>query len=151
MFDYRIKFSRERKGIKQSELATQLNINKSTYSNYESEKYIIPLKHLIELSDILNVSLDYLFGFSQKTNYQHSKKGINKNISGQRLKELRENKKYSQETMARITNNHRTNISGYELGKYLISTSFLYNICQKYNISADYLLGKINSPKYLKI
>ena len=38
----------------------------------------------------------------------------------------------------------------YEKGKTLILTSFLYTICKKYNISADYLLGKIDEPKYLK-
>ena len=36
-----------------------------------------------------------------------------------------------------------------EKGKYLISIPFLYTICKKYNISADYLLGKIDNPKYL--
>ncbi len=41
-------------------------------------------------------------------------------------------------------------ITNYENGKHLIATPFLYTICSKYNISADYLLGKIDSPKYLK-
>ena len=40
-------------------------------------------------------------------------------------------------------------ISNYESGKFLIATPFLYTICKKYNISADYLLGKIDNPKYL--
>ncbi len=29
----------------------------------------------------------------------------------------------------------------------MISTSYLYAICFKYNISADYLLGRTNSPE----
>ena len=33
--------------------------------------------------------------------------------------------------------------------EFLIATPFLYTICKKYNISADYLLGKIDNPKYL--
>ncbi len=41
-------------------------------------------------------------------------------------------------------------IANYELGINLIATPFLYSICKKYNISADYLLGKIDKPKYLK-
>ena len=41
-------------------------------------------------------------------------------------------------------------IAGYERGRYLIATPFLYQICKTYRISADYLLGKIDNPKYLK-
>lgn len=150
MFEYRIKFARERQGITQKEIAELLNINKSTYSNYESERYIIPLKHLVKLANILNVSLDYLFGFNKLTNYKNLTKNINKTITSQRLKEFRKSKKTSQETMANELNNNRTNISGYETGKHLISTSFLYDICKKYNISADYLLGRINEPVNIK-
>ena len=40
-------------------------------------------------------------------------------------------------------------ISKIENGHNIIATPFLYQICKKYNISADYLLGKIDSPKYL--
>lgn len=28
-----------------------------------------------------------------------------------------------------------------------IATPFLYTICKEYNVSADYLLGKINKPQ----
>ena len=41
-------------------------------------------------------------------------------------------------------------ISEYENKNRLISTSYFYSICKKYHISADYLLGKIDNPKYLK-
>ena len=40
-------------------------------------------------------------------------------------------------------------LAKYEKGKYIIATTYLYQICKRYNISADYLLGKIDSPKYL--
>ena len=56
----------------------------------------------------------------------------------------------SQELLARRTINKRSNISGYETGKHLISTKQLYQICQKYKIFADYLLGKIDYPRNLK-
>ena len=69
---------------------------------------------------------------------------------GKRIKELRDDLNISQELLARRINSKRSNISGYEIGKHLISTKQLYTICKKYNISADYLLGKIDEPKYLK-
>ena len=52
MFENRLKFIREREGIKQQDLAKKLKISKSTYSNYENERYIIPLKHLIHFCNI---------------------------------------------------------------------------------------------------
>ena len=36
----------------------------------------------------------------------------------------------------------------YEQGKTLIPTSFLYTFCKTFKISADYLLGRIEEPKY---
>ena len=149
MFENRLKFVRERNGISQKELSQFLGINKSTYSNYESERYIIPLKYLMLFSDYLNISIDYLFGLNNNIKLK-LKKCDDLKLIGLRLKELRKDLNISQELLARRTKNKRSNISGYEIGKYLISTKELYTICKKYHISADYLLGKIDSPKYLK-
>ena len=41
-------------------------------------------------------------------------------------------------------------ITEYERGTNIIATPFLYEICKTYLISADYLLGKTDSPKYYK-
>lgn len=150
-FDNRLKFIRERKGVSQKELLEVLKISKSTYSNYESERFIIPLKHLIVYCDYLNISLDYVFGFTKKENYSNSRRSIGKKVAGQRLKGLRIDYNISQEGLAIKTNNKRTNISGYEIGNYLISTSYLYELCKTYHISADYLLGKTSAPKRIKI
>ena len=69
---------------------------------------------------------------------------------GERLKEFRKNNKLTQSKLAVILNTTQSVIADYERGRYLIATPFLYTICKKYNISADYLLGKIDNPKYLK-
>ena len=34
--------------------------------------------------------------------------------------------------------------SSYERGEYLINTLTLYAICKKYNISMDYIVGRLN-------
>lgn len=127
MFDYRLKFVRERNGIKQIEMAKELGINKSTYSNYESERNIIPIKHLIDFCDKCKVSVDYLFGFTNKS-YSEFKKGINVKISSIRLKDLRESLKISQEAFARVIKTKRSIISGYEIGTQIISTKNLFII-----------------------
>ncbi len=134
----------------QTDLAKKLGITKSGYCRYENETDIIPIKHLIIISDTFNVPIDYIFSLTNTLQYENTNKGINQQLSGQRLKTFRKDAKFTQEKLAEILNVARTIISKYEKGEYPIATHTLYTICKKYNISADYLLGKIDTPKYLK-
>lgn len=59
-----------------------------------------------------------------------------------RLKEIRENKNLTQKDVADILNIDRSTYAGYETGKVLIKTDFLYTICKEYNKSMDEILGK---------
>ena len=149
-YGQKVKELRERNGITQKELAKYLEIDAKLYSHYETEDRIIPCKHLYAISLYFNVSLDYLFGFTNIKNYETNKKlDINKGEVGIKLKELRKELKLTQTKLADILNTTQSVIAEYEKGKNLIATPFLYTICKKYNISADYLLGKIDNPKYL--
>ena len=151
-YGQKVKELRERNGITQKELAKYLEIDAKLYSHYETEDRIIPCKHLYAISLYFNVSLDYLFGFTNIKNYETNKKlDINKGEVGIKLKELRKELKLTQTKLAEILNTTQSVIAEYEKGKNLIATPFLYTICKKYNISADYLLGKIDNPKYLNI
>ena len=141
---------RENKDLKQYELASILNIYKGLYNQYETEYYIIPIKHLNTLANYFDVSIDYLFGLSDKLNYENSNSEVNALKVGERLKEFRKENKLTQEKLAKILNMARSALANYERGRNVIATPFLYTICTRYNISADYLLGKINNPKYLK-
>ena len=62
---------------------------------------------------------------------------------------MRKNFHLTQKKLASSIGFDASNISRYETGKYLILTACLYAICKKYQISADYLLGK-TSHKFLK-
>ena len=151
-YGQKVKELRERNGITQKELAKYLEIDAKLYSHYETEDRIIPCKHLYAISLYFNVSLDYLFGFTNIKNYETNKKlDINKGEVRIKLKELRKELKLTQIKLADILNTTQSVIAEYEKGKNLIATPFLYTICKKYNISADYLLGKIDNPKYLNI
>ena len=145
----KLKFLREREGLTQYDVSNLLNIDRSQYGKYETEYVIIPLKHLNTLCNYFNCSLDYVFGFTDDYNYQVSNKEIDLELAGQRLKEFRKENKLTQVKLAAFLNTVHPVITNYEKGKHLISTPFLYQICTKYKISADYLLGKINEPKYL--
>ena len=52
--------------------------------------------------------------------------------------------KITQDKLAQKLNVSRTTITEYERGTNIIATPFLYTICKDYNLSADYLLGKID-------
>ena len=146
----RLKNLREQLEIRQCDLAKQLNISNKTYSAYEIEYEIIPSKHLVYLVDYLHTSVDYLFGFTNEISYENYVAGIDLKIVGERLRSWRKENKITQSRLAKEINTTFSVISGYEIGRRLIGTPFLYDICRKYHVSADYLLGKSDNPKYIK-
>ena len=149
MYTERLKNLRNEKKITQAQLSKLLGIHEYGYGQYEREYVIMPIKYLITLSNYFDVSIDYLFGFTNVKKYDNSSGVVDKEILAQRLKEFRKNHKLTQVKLASILNAGNGTIADYERGRYLIATPFLYQMCHKYHISADYLLGKINHPKYL--
>lgn len=140
---------REEKNIKQYELAKILNISAKLYNMYETQYKIIPLNYLTKAAEYFGISIDYLLGLSNVKTYNNPNT-INKINFSERLKSLRKDIGLSQKAFANSIKISQSIISDLERRNRFISTPFLYQICKKYNISADYLLGKIDEPKYLK-
>ena len=149
-YSNKLSYLRERNGLTYDKIGKLINLDSGTYFHYEKEELLIPIKHLITLADYYNVSIDYIFDFTNLTNYPTPKNNIEKSLTSIRLKEFRKEHKITQEKLAKILNISRSTIAEYERGTNIIATPFLYTICKKFNISADYLLGKTDSPKYLK-
>ena len=143
-----LKELREEANLLQADVAIQIGIQGKVYSLYETEYTIILSKHLITLATFFDVSLDYLFGFTSIRQYSSAKQETNYILVGQRLKEIRKENQLTQSKLAAILNTTQSVIADYEKGRYLIATPFLYTICFKYHISADYLLGRVDEPKY---
>lgn len=61
----KIKQLRIKNGYTTKELAEKLGVSPRTYSNYEQGKSKIPVKKLIEICLIYNVSADYILGFEK--------------------------------------------------------------------------------------
>ena len=135
--------------LTQEDIAKILKISRTTYKDYELQTSIIPIKHLVTLSKYFDVSIDYLFESTKLVQYENVK-DADKIEAGKRLKEFRKENKLTQQKLANILNTTFSSIAFNEKGRNLIATPFLYTICKRYNISADYLLGKIDNPKYLK-
>lgn len=62
---HRIRDLREDHDLKQRQLAEYLNCSQQVYSNYELGQRDIPTDVLIRLSELYQVSVDYLLGLTQ--------------------------------------------------------------------------------------
>ena len=134
----------------QYETAKLLNIAKSTYSTWETEASTIPLKRLIDFCNLFYVSLDYALGLTNKPKYPNMKKNIDYKLCSSRIKKIRKLNNYTQNDIAAILNTDNGVISRYENGKTLILTEFLIEYTKIFNISADYLIGRIDEKIELK-
>lgn len=146
----RLKDIREESELKQFTVGELIGVTRGTYSLWELELDIIPLKRLNSFCNAFNCSIDYALGFTNTKNYKHSKKEININLSAKRLKEIRKEHKHTQEYIGHKLSLNRSLISKYEKGHTLISTTFLMEYVKLYHISSDYILGKIDTKITIK-
>jgi transcriptional regulator with XRE-family HTH domain len=58
----RLKYLRGKKGIKQENIASEINKTQQQYSEYELGKSELPLRALVMLADYYNVSADFIIG-----------------------------------------------------------------------------------------
>ena len=72
-YENKLKEIREEHNLSQEEVATILNIKRSTYGHYETEYQTIPINHLINFCEHFNISIDYIFNFSKNKTIQYNK------------------------------------------------------------------------------
>lgn len=140
----RIIYMRETLELSQREMAKLLNISKSTYARWETGETIIPLKHLIKMCNISNISIDYALGLTNKKASLNEKIKIDKIAFGNKLKQIRKNNNLTQYELANILNTTQSVISAYENGKNLIQTAFLYDECNKFEITVNYIMKNLD-------
>lgn len=61
-FNRNLKYIRTQKGISQQELASKLNIDRSTISRWENEDMDATLENAIQVANILNIPISDLIG-----------------------------------------------------------------------------------------
>ena len=134
--------------LKQEDLCLKLNIKRATYANWESARVEIPLEKLDLIANFYNIGIDYLFNFyTEKSDTEY--KPMNFNKLSENLKNFKEKNHLKLESLAIDAGTTVSTIWAYLNDKNKILTTYLYNICQKNNLSADYLLGKVDNPIYL--
>ena len=140
----RLFFLREEKDLTQEDMGKILNVSRVAISQWETGKEVIPLEKLNIYSNYFNVSLDYILQISNVKQYKITNKTIDSKIIGKRLLFIRHKFNITQEKLAEELNTTHSTISAYESGKIVILTVFAYGIVTKYNLSLDWLCGKID-------
>lgn len=133
---------REYNFLLQKDIAQILNIDRSTYSTWETNLKIIPLKHLNTLFNYYNISMDYILSLTNKKIKYKKSNELDKKIIGNNIKKLRSNNNLTLRDLARILNTTSSTIWAYETGKTLLLTAFAIEIAKKYHLSIDELCGK---------
>ena len=147
VIEKRIKSLRERIGYSQIEIAHKLGVNRSLVALWENGYANISLKQIIKLSYIYQVPIDYLLGIIDEIDHYdyHYVDTMDLKGIGFRLKEIRKANKMTQDRFAQKIDTKRSSISYYEIGKMMISTADLKQICETFGVSADYIVGNINN------
>ena len=130
---------REDNNLSQRDLASILNVSKSTYARWETQEQIIPLNRLVDFCNYFKVSMDYALNLSNENKYKKPISSLDRKLIGNNIKLIRKKFSLTQQNLADLLNTSHSTISAYEAGKTLILTIFAYQICLKYNISLDWL------------
>lgn len=68
MYFSRLKDLREDADLAQKQVAALLGIDQRVYSNYETGKRDLPVRHLVMLADFYKTSTDYILGRTNNIN-----------------------------------------------------------------------------------
>lgn len=137
-----LRSSRESLELKQKDLIELYNVTYSTISGWETGKDTIPLRQLIKYANKYNLSLDYLFGLKDY-NENYLPLEIDLDTIANNLKTIRKQNKKTQQNIADVINTSSSAYAHYENSRYLIPTSFIYNLSKVYNnFSIDKILGR---------
>lgn len=137
----------DKKNLYKKNVAQNIGVVESVYSEWENGRVSIPTKRLYQLAEFFEVNIDYLIGITDKRVKIRKNKEIDIDIVSLRLKEIRKSLKMTMRDLAEKFNTSSSTISNYENGKFLILGSFLVELCMFSNYSIDWVLGR-SDKKY---
>lgn len=136
----RIKELREYEDYSMSQVADKLNVSKSTYSMWEYGRDIIPLRRLINLANLYHVKIDYLMNLTDDRTNTKLYEDVDIQVVANNLHTLRDSLNLTQDKISQMIHISRSTWESYEQGRVLITTFPLYELCKKYNQSAEHIL-----------
>jgi len=138
----RLEDLRDEKNLYKKNVAQNIGVVESVYSEWENGRVSIPTKRLYQLAEFFEVNIDYLIGITDKRVKIRKNKEIDIDVVSLRLKEIRKSLKMTMRDLAEKFNTSSSTISNYENGKFLILGSFLVELCMFSNYSIDWVLGR---------
>lgn len=144
MDENRLEGLKEERNLKSKDVANYLNVNESTYSEWEHNKIPIPTRRIIQLADFYKINIDYMLKLSDERKYIKGTTDLDLKIIGNRLKDIRQNLGLSLRTLGDKLNSSFSSLASYERGEVLINTDTLISLSKFSNISIDYILGRTN-------
>lgn len=138
----RIKRARKTAKLTQEELAIKVNTTKGTISNYENGHSTPSNQMLVELSEILNVTTDYLLGKDD-----HETTNVQSFDIGYKLKKLRLSRNITQKRFGEMFGLAESTISMYERDERKPDYDTLIHIADHFDVSVDYILGRESSQQ----
>ncbi|MCI9625693.1 MAG: helix-turn-helix transcriptional regulator [Clostridia bacterium] len=144
----RLRELRREQDMTQEALGAAIGIGKSTYQNYEQGISGAPLHRLLDLSEYLDVSLDYLSGHSdERIRVSGRLNVVALEPFSQRLRKIRKEHKMTQKAVAeQIGIIGRTYIK-YEHGEIVPPIDKLIKLSDLFDITMDELAGRTDLDK----
>lgn len=132
-FAENLAYLRKQKGFSQAEFSEKIGMSRAITSLYETGKREPTLSNLVEMAQILEVSIDDLLTKDMRP------AGLQLSNN---LKYLRKSNNYTQADMAQILKIGRSTLIGYELGEKRPSYEGLLNLAEFFGVTVDDLLKK---------
>lgn len=145
---YRLEDVRLLNNYSRFQIAELLGVSKRAYTNWENSFDTIPIRRLIQLSNIYNINIDYLMCLSNIKLTKSIKSDIDIEIISFRVREIRAELNLTIRELAEILSIDNSTWSKYENAINLIQTTFLVETCKMSGISIDYVLDR-SKVKYL--
>ncbi len=136
----RIRLLREKAGMKQSELGKMLNVKDAAISKYETGKIPLTADTLTSLSEIFNVSVDYILGLSDASEDTPIYTPLADNPS-RSLRYWVEKNSIDRKELARVLGIKEELVKGYLDGSISPPNQILLQISEICEVSTDCLLG----------
>lgn len=149
MINQRLEGLREERDLFKKDVAKDLGVVESVYSEWENEKLSIPTKRLVQIANYFEVNIDYMLGLTNVRLHIKTNDDIDMELVSKRLREIRKSLKMTMRDLADKFNTSSSAISNYENEKFLILSSLLIELCKFSNYSIDWVLGR-SDVKYLK-
>lgn len=147
-FHEKLKELRKEKGFTQQEVADICGVKQTVYAKWENAKMKPIYENLSMLACIFDVSIDYLLSeyieISKDKLLKLKTEGEKMKVFPQRLKEARQNKQLTQNSLSNMLNISQGAYANWENGKREPNFETLLKLASILKTTTSYLLGEKN-------